>query len=64
MNGYTSKYLFYKSNKNSIITLPRPIIEANNLDWNHKDNIGIIVKTIDGQEGLFLFKREDDKTES
>ncbi len=58
MDGYTSKYLYYESNKNSIITIPRPIIEANNLNWNHKDKIGIIVKTINGQKGLFLWKRE------
>ena len=58
MNGYTSKYLYYESNKNSIITIPRPIIEANNLNWGHKEDIGIIVKTIDGKQGLFLWKRE------
>ena len=61
MNGYTSKYLYYKSNKNSIITIPRPIIEANNLNWDHKDEIGIIIKEINGQKGLFLWKRENTK---
>lgn len=61
MNGYISKYLFYESNKNSLITIPRPIIEANNLDWNHKDEIRIVVKTIDGKQGLFLFKRENEE---
>lgn len=59
MNGYNSKYLYYESNKNSLITIPRPIIEANNLNWNHKDDIKIIIKNIDGQVGLFLFKKED-----
>ena len=58
MDVYTSKYLYYKSNKNSLITIPRPIIEANNLNWEHKDDIGIIVETRNGQKGLFLFKRE------
>ena len=61
MNGYTSKYLYYKSNKNSIITIPRPIIEANNLNWEPGDNIGIIVETMNGNKGLFLFKKEKEK---
>ncbi len=58
MDGYISKYLYYKSNKNSIITIPRAIIDAGSLNWNHKDEIKIIIKTIDGQTGLFLWKRE------
>lgn len=61
MNGYTSKYLYYESNKNSIITIPRPIIEANNLDWEPGDDIGIIVETMNGQKGMFLWKREEEK---
>ena len=44
MNGYTSKYLYYKSNKNSLITIPRPIIEANNLNWKHTTSFGKNVK--------------------
>jgi len=58
MNGHTVNYLYYEESKRSIITIPRAIIEGGNLNWEHKDNIGIIIKTIDGQEGLFLFKRE------
>jgi len=59
MNGYTVNYLYYEESKRSIITIPRAIIEANNLDWSHKDDIGIVVKTIDGKKGLFLSKREE-----
>ena len=59
MNGYTVNYLYYEESKRSIITIPRAIIEANNLDWGHKDDIGIVVKTIDGKKGLFLSKREE-----
>lgn len=58
MNGYSTKYLFYEENKKSTITIPRAIIEASSIDWNHKDEINIIIKTIDGQSGLFLFKKE------
>ena len=30
------------------------------LNWGHKNDIGIIIKTIDGKQGLFLWKREKD----
>lgn len=58
MNGYPVKYLFYESNKKSIVTIPRAILEASNLDWNHGDEIKLLVKTIDGQQGIFLFKKK------
>ena len=56
MNGESVKYLYYEENKRSILTIP--VSMARGLNWDHKDDIGIIVKTIDGQEGLFLWKRE------
>ena len=61
VNGHPTKYLFYESNKKSIVTVPRAIIDAANLNWNHQDQINIIVKTIDGQQGLFLFKKSSKK---
>lgn len=61
MNGYTVNYLYYEESKRSIITIPRAIIEAGNLSWSHKDDIGIIIKTVDGKEGLFLWKREKEE---
>lgn len=61
MNGYPVKYLFYESNKKSIVTIPRAILEANNLNWSHGDEIKLLVKTIDGQQGIFLFKKENEK---
>ena len=61
LNGHPTKYLFYESNKKSIVTVPRAIIDAANLNWNHQDQINIIVKTIDGQSGLFLFKKSSKK---
>lgn len=60
MNGYTVNYLHYEERKRNIITIPRAIIEANNSDWGHKDEIGIVIKTIDGRKGLFLSKREEE----
>jgi len=57
MDGYTSKYLYYESNKQSIITIPVGI--AKSLNWDHKDDINIIFDTKDGQKGIFLFKKED-----
>jgi hypothetical protein len=56
MNGHKTKYLYYKESGRSILTIPRAILEAINLNWTHKDNIKIIFKEIDGQKGLFLFK--------
>lgn len=61
MNGYKVKYLFYEKSKKSEITIPRSVIEANILDWNHKDELNLIVKTIDGQKGIFLFKKVEKK---
>ena len=62
MNGHTVNYLHYKESKRSIITIPRAILEANNFNWKHKDDIGIIIKTIDGKQGLFLWKREEKRS--
>ena len=63
MNGHISKYLYYDSNKLSIIKIPRPIINAFGLLWNNKDEINIIFIVVQSKEGLFLFKRDDDYTE-
>jgi len=59
MNGHIVNYLYYEESKRSIITIPRAIIEAGNLNWEHKNDIGIIIKEINGKKGLFLWKRED-----
>ena len=58
MNGHPVKYLFYESNKKSMVTIPRAILKANNFNWSHGDEIKLVVKTIDGQQGIFLFKKE------
>ena len=56
MNGYTSKYLFYESNKQSSITIPVGI--ARSLNWNHKDEINIVFDVINEYKGIFLYKKE------
>ena len=59
MNGHITKYLYYEKTGKSVVTVPKVVLNAENLNWNHKDNIYLVVKTIDGQKGLFLFKKED-----
>lgn len=61
MNGYKSKYLYYEANKQSIVTIPRAILDANNLKWIHKEDVNIIYKELNGQPGLFLFKNKKNK---
>jgi hypothetical protein len=58
MNGHETKYLFYEERGRSIVTIPRAIIESTNLNWEHKSKIKILLKEIDGQKGLFLWKPE------
>ena len=41
-----------------MVTIPRAILEANNLNWSHGEEINLLVKTIDGQQGIFLFKKK------
>ena len=59
MDGYKSKYLFYEANKQSMVTIPKSILDAVNLNWEHKDDVYIVFKEIEGQPGLFLYKREE-----
>ena len=54
MNGKTVKYHFYKKYKQSNITIPVSL--AQSLNWKDKDEIKIIIETVNGQIGLFLFK--------
>lgn len=58
MTGYSVKYLFYEETGKSTITIPRAIIEANKLDWKHKEEVNIVVEEINGKKGIFLFKKE------
>lgn len=55
MNGEITKYYKYEGTSGRV-NIPPTI--ANTLNWGHKDEIRMIFKTIDGQEGLFLFKKK------
>lgn len=56
MNGETTKYYVYESTSGRI-NIPKNV--AKMLNWEHGKEIGMVIKTIDGQTGLFLFKREE-----
>ncbi|KKN61156.1 hypothetical protein LCGC14_0524510 [marine sediment metagenome] len=58
MNGETTKYYVYETTSGRI-NIPKNV--AKMLNWDHKDDIGVILKTIDGKQGLFLWKREKTK---
>lgn len=61
MNGHLVKYLFYEKTGKSQITIPKRILEINDFNWEHGDDIFIVAKTIDDQKGLFIWKREKKK---
>ena len=61
MAGYTVKYQYYEVTGKSSVTIPRAILEAAQLDWNPRDDIKILIKTIDGNKGLFLYKKAGKK---
>lgn len=55
MNGETTKYYEYESTSGRI-NIPKSV--AKMLNWEHLNDINIVIKTIDNQIGLFLFKKE------
>ena len=57
MKGKTTKYYFYEKNKQSIVTIPVSI--AKGLNWEHLDKIEVIIEVMNGNKGIFLFKKED-----
>ena len=56
MNGKTTKYYFYDSNKQSLVLIPVSV--AKSLNWKHKDEIKVIFDVKNGKKGLFLYKEE------
>ncbi|KKN07594.1 hypothetical protein LCGC14_1065400 [marine sediment metagenome] len=58
MNGETVKYHKYEGSSGKI-SIPTSI--AKSLNWDHKNEIGMIIRTIDGKQGLFLWKREKEE---
>ena len=55
------KYRFYKDTSQSLITIPKAI--ARSLNWNDKDDIHMVIKTIENKLGVFLFKDSEKKSE-
>ena len=51
------KYLFYENTGKSQVTIPRIVLESSELDWNNGDELKLVVKTIDGKKGVFLYKK-------
>jgi hypothetical protein len=58
MDGVTTKYYFYKSRGSGSVTIPVKIAEA--LNWEHKQDISLTLKTIDGEIGIFLKSKNSD----
>ena len=56
--GHKTRYIFYEKTKKSSVTLPRFLLEANNLEWNQGDIILLILKEIEGKKGIFLYRKE------
>ena len=55
MNGETTKFYSYETTSGRI-NIPKKVARV--LDWNHEDEIGMIIEVVNGKKGLFLFKRE------
>lgn len=60
MSGDTTKFYDYESSTSANVTIPKRV--AKMLNWIHKDEINIVVKTLKIEDsqytGLFLFKKE------
>ncbi len=61
MNGEIVKYRFYKDTSQSLITIPKAIARSSN--WSDKDDIHMVIKTIENKLGVFLFKESEKKSE-
>ena len=57
MNGNITKYYYYEKSGSGRVNIP--IALARGLNWEHKNDIGIIIDIKNGHKGLFLWKREE-----
>lgn len=55
MKGKITKYYKYESSGSGTVTIPIALAEA--LNWEHQDEIGIVIEVKNGKKGLFLFKK-------
>lgn len=56
MNGEITKYYKYETSGSGTVTIPLAL--AKSLNWDHKDEINIVIKEVNNQVGLFLFKKK------
>jgi len=56
MDGKISKFYKYE-NTSGRINIPSSIADI--LNWSHNDEVNMVLKNIDGQIGLFLFKKNE-----
>ena len=56
MNGEITKYYKYETSGSGTVTIPLAL--AKSLNWDHKDEIYIVIKEVNNQVGLFLFKKK------
>ena len=54
INGVTTQYYRDKETDKGIIEVPTILADA--LNWEDHENITIMIKTIDFEPGLFIFK--------
>jgi len=57
MNGNIAKFYFYEGSGSGRINIP--IALARDLGFQNKDNLIISVQIIDGQKGVFIYKKSD-----
>ena len=55
INGEETKYYKYKATSGKI-SISNSIARA--LKWKHHEELQAVFKTIDGSEGLFIFKKK------
>jgi hypothetical protein len=56
MNGNFTKYYHYEGSGSGRINIPTAI--ARDLGLTHKDEVKLVIKTINGVKGLFISKIE------
>ena len=60
--GHSTTYLYYESSGKSEVTIPRVVLDANNLNWRNKDYIFLLIKEIEQIRGIFLYKKEENES--
>ena len=55
MDGETTKYTKYEGTSVKVV-ISSSIAKA--LGWEHKDEVKVVFKIVEGKEGLFLYKEK------